>query len=1065
MTLDFRQRLLATTLLVGASMVASPAFAQDVAPAAPCDPASPNCVPETTAPVEGTTTTTATPSAEGEAVESTQDIIVTGSRIPQPNLTSASPVTVVTSQEVKLQGTSRTEDLVNSLPQSFAAQGSNIANGSTGTATVNLRGIGPSRTMVLINGRRLHPGDPRQPFSDLNFVPAPLIKRVDVLTGGASSVYGADAVAGVVNFIMDTEFRGLRIDGQASAFMHNNRTYSDIIDAAEDDGISPPRGQSVNGGAQDIAIALGAGFDDNRGSILAYATYRNQSPVLQSTRDYSFCSLDSNATRDPNRFNCAGSATSNFASIFLSGFTNAHHVEGSTLVPGTIPFNFGPYNYFQRPQERYTLGAFAEYEIDDMFKPYLEAMFMHDRSDAVIAPSGNFFNTNTLNCDNPLLSAQQLAIVCAPTNLVGFAPAVVDDPETPEDETAPALPPTVFVDPVTGAQYFKGIAYIGRRNIEGGGRQDNLQHLSYRSVGGMRGDLDPGLSYNVYGQYGTTELTQVYKNDFSVTRIGRAQDVVDDPEAPGTPICRSALIARELGASAPGADPLCVPWNIFTEGGVTQEALDYVQIPLFSRGDVSQMVAQADVTILGGEYGLQTPWADRGISANVGVGYTKNRLTYEVDENFELGEGAGQGGPTLGVEGEYDVRELFGEVELPIISNSFIEELTIRAGYRKSWYHVDDNRFSTNTYKLEGEFAPIRDVRFRASYNRAVRAPNVVELFSPQFIGLGGTEDPCAGDFDPNTDVDEPTATLAQCVLTGVTAAQYGNITPNPAGQYNSFFGGNPELSPEKADTYTVGIVLQPRFVPGLAVTVDWFDIDLVNAIGTIGFDTIMAQCIETGEAFFCDKINRNPVNATLWAGTQGFINDFNVNVGGIHTRGIDAQASYARQLGRLGNLNVSFVGTFLQDLDVNPFGDITYDCASWYGGQCGLQNPVNPKWRHKLRAGITLPNGIGISGQWRYFSKVKSEAFSEDEDLAGTGFQTDPVNAKINAQSYFDLALQARITDRYNFRLGANNIFDTDPPVVDNDMVGPPFQNGNTFPQVYDSLGRYIFAGFTVDF
>src|SRR5688500_9034717 len=270
MTLDFRQRLLATTLLVGASMVASPAFAQDVAPAAPCDPGSPNCVPETTAPVEGTTTTTATPSAEGEAVESTQDIIVTGSRIPQPNLTSASPVTVVTSQEVKLQGTTRTEDLVNSLPQSFAAQGANVANGSTGTATVNLRGIGPARTMVLVNGRRLHPGDPRAPAPDLNFVPSSLIKRVDVLTGGASSVYGADAVAGVVNFIMDTEFRGLRIDGQASAFMHNNRTYDDILDAAADDGIRPPRGQSVNGGAQDIAVSFGAGFDDNRGSILGY---------------------------------------------------------------------------------------------------------------------------------------------------------------------------------------------------------------------------------------------------------------------------------------------------------------------------------------------------------------------------------------------------------------------------------------------------------------------------------------------------------------------------------------------------------------------------------------------------------------------------------------------------------------------------------------------------------------------------------------------------------------------------------------------------------------------------
>ncbi|HEX6741057.1 MAG TPA: TonB-dependent receptor plug domain-containing protein, partial [Sphingomicrobium sp.] len=232
---DFRQRLLATTLLVGAGLAASPAFAQDTQTPKPlCPPGSPppnaNCTaqdaptsnqPETTAPVEGTTTPST--SATGENVQAAQDIVITGSRIPQPNLTSASPVTVLSSQDVKLQGTTRTEDLINSLPQSFAAQGSNISNGSTGTASVNLRGLGSQRTLVLVNGRRLQPGDPRLgSIADINFIPSAIIKRVDVLTGGASSVYGADAVAGVVNFIMDTNFRGLRIDAQASTFMHYN---------------------------------------------------------------------------------------------------------------------------------------------------------------------------------------------------------------------------------------------------------------------------------------------------------------------------------------------------------------------------------------------------------------------------------------------------------------------------------------------------------------------------------------------------------------------------------------------------------------------------------------------------------------------------------------------------------------------------------------------------------------------------------------------------------------------------------------------------------------------------
>ena len=306
MKLNIRQRLLATTLLVSASMVASPALAQD-APA-PADEAP----AETVAPVEGTTQPSI--SATGEPVEESADIIVTGSRIPQPNLTSASPVTVISAQEIKLQGTTRTEDLINSLPQSFAAQGSNISHGSTGTATVDLRGIGSSRTLVLINGRRLMPGDPRSPTADINFVPASLVKRVDVLTGGASSVYGADAVAGVVNFIMDTSFVGLRIDGQASVFNHSNRITGDVAEAIDARGFPRPKGMSTNGGAQDISVAFGTNFDDNRGHIMGYATYRKQDAVLQSTRDYSNCALSANSasatTTLGRNVSCGGSGTS-----------------------------------------------------------------------------------------------------------------------------------------------------------------------------------------------------------------------------------------------------------------------------------------------------------------------------------------------------------------------------------------------------------------------------------------------------------------------------------------------------------------------------------------------------------------------------------------------------------------------------------------------------------------------------------------------------------------------------------------------------------------------------------
>ena len=1047
MKLDFRQRLLTTTLLVGASMVASPALAQSTPPATPSPPdnsATPS-VPETTTPQEGQTTVPST-NAQGGNVQTSQDIVITGTRIPQPNLTSASPVTVLSAQEVKLQGTTRTEDLINSLPQSFAAQGSNVSNGSTGTATVNLRGLGSNRTLVLVDGKRLQPGDPRSPVADINFIPSSIIKRVDVLTGGASSVYGADAVAGVVNFIMDTNFRGLRIDGQASVFEHNNHASQNILDANAARGYFPPHGQSVNGGTQDVSAAFGAGFDDNRGSIVAYATYRKQDPVLQASRDYSFCGFTAatlarfNTTHNP--YTCGGSGTSNIATLITN--VGTFHVTGTTpanqgLSPGIVPFNFGPYNYYQRPDERYTLGAFAEYEISPGAKPYLEAMFMDDHSDAQIAPSGDFFSTASVNCDNPLLSAAQLAVVCGPGNTFTDANGIL-----------------------------RGVAYVGRRNVEGGGRDDDLEHISYRIVGGVRGDLLRGLSYDAYYQFGTTRLSETYKNDFSSRRLAQAIDVVIDP-ATGNPVCRGTLNGT--------ADAGCVPYNPFSTapGSIGPDALAFLQTPGFERGNINETVADANMTLEGGEYGLQTPWSDRGVGINVGGEYRKEALDFTTDTAFSTGDLAGQGGPTIGVNGHFDVRELFTEVQLPIISHSFIEDFTITGGYRYSDYKVANNHFSTDTYKISAEFAPIRDVRFRASYNRAVRAPNIIELFSAQSVGLAGTVDPCAG--------ATPSATAAQCALTGVTAAQYGRVPGNPAGQYNSFLGGNPNLSPEKADTYTAGIVIQPRFIPGLALTADYFNIKVKNTIGVIGYNTIMTQCIATGDPFFCGRIHRATSNGNLFLpvtnlATGGYIIDTNSNVGQLGTKGFDFQGSYAHKFGHTGTLNVSFVGTALQHLDVSPLAGIEYDCAGFYGLQCGTPNP---KWRHKLRIGFTLPDGLGISGQWRYFSSVKDDTLSSDTDLCPTlagacnpnsPLIARPLDAKLDSRSYFDLALTARITDRYNFRLGVNNILDQDPPLAGTNASGaygarsaPPFGNGNTFPQVYDSLGRFFFAGVTVDF
>jgi len=1096
MKLDFRQRLLTTTLLVGVGMVATPAFAQDAQnpPPNPPDSAIPT-TPTTTGPVE----TAGVPStnAQGAPVTGPQEIIVTGSRIPQPNLQTASPVTTVTSQDVKLSGTTRAEDLLNSLPQVFSDQGSNVSNGATGTAEVNLRALGTNRTMVLVNGRRLVGGDPTDPSPDINFIPIQLVKRVDVLTGGASAVYGADAVAGVVNFIMDDTFTGFRIDGQASVFNHHQHMGDELVRPNNDSGYRFPHGMSTNGGAQDIAAIFGAAFDDGRGHVQAYATYRTQDPVLESTRDFSFCALGSfqpQYVAAYGEYYCGGSSTSDTGSFRLFNATNggslvdpasgvkrktfSYHVEGDQFVRGTTLFNYAPYNYFQRPDERYTLGAFADYEISPAFKPYLEVMFMHDHSDALIAPSGDFSNTSRVNCDNPLLTSTQRAQICQapiynpadvnPTvittasgaqvpiyqsnfgNLVGAT--AIFDPNGPTLNGSPIgllgfTSPTVFP-----GGFNQGIVTIGRRNVEGGGRDDVLDHQDYRIVGGMKGDVARGLTYDMSYEYSRATLNDAHYNDFSLTRLTRSLDVVSVANgaivAPGTPgatiQCRSVF---------DGTDANCVPYNIFQSGGVTQAALNYVQVPGFVSGNVAQTIAEANLTFSGAEYGLQTPWADTGVGANIGVDYMKNSLSFSPDIENQTGDLTGNGSTTPPVAGHLDVRELYGEIQIPIVAHNFIDLLQLDAGYRLSNYHIAANSFNTSTYKLEAEFAPIPDVRFRGSYNRAVRAPNVNELFSPTAIGLVGNADPCEG--------SAPTASLDACLQTGITASQYGNIPENPAHQYTGFLGGNTQLSPEKADTWTAGVVVQPRFIPGLALTVDYYNIKVKGLIGTLGFSTVMNSCLQSGT--FCDLIHRDQFG-TLWLQPNGFITLTNTNVGGLQSKGIDFQGTYNHRLGGVGTLNVNFVGSLLQHLITNPFGDITYDCAGLYGTTCSTSSTSaspDPKWRHKLRIGLTMPNGIGISTQWRYYGGTQLDTLSNDPDLnGGDGPVGNPGDTHMDSRSYFDLAFTARMAQKLNLRLGVNNILDKDPPVQ-----GLSLGNGNTFPQMYDSMGRYLFAGFTVDF
>jgi outer membrane receptor protein involved in Fe transport len=957
------------------------------------------------------------PSATAQEQELEQ-IIVTGSRIPQANLEGTSPVSVIGAQDVKLEGTVQVEDLINNLPQAFADQGGNISNGASGTATVNLRNLGADRTLVLVNGRRLPAGSPRGPIAaDLNQIPSSLIERVEVLTGGASAVYGSDAVAGVVNFIMRDNFEGVQIDASYNAYWHDN-SYNEIQNVVRDAGFKQAPGEVWDGNEYAVGITMGSNFADGRGNATLFFGYTNTDPVLQSERDYSACALASTSTG----FYCGGSSTS-FPGRFRINNIGAPGQFSRTLDPNTgliRPFrtspptdfyNYGPLNYYQRPQERYQAAVFAHYDVNDSAQVYTEFMFMDNSTVAQIAPSGAFGTLLQVDRNNPLLQQDG-------------------------GQWFRELFPTGYTAQTRGVT-------LQRRNVEGGGRQDDLGLTSYRGVVGIKGSLfDDNWNYDVFGQYGTVLFSETYKNDFSLNRISRALDVVTDP-ATGAPVCRSALN---------GTDANCVPWNIWTLGGVTPESLNYLQTPGFQRGDTDQTVVNATVSSDLGNYGVKLPTAKNGIGIAFGAEYRQEGLDFDVDTAFSTGDLAGQGGPTLPVSGSYNTIDLFVEARVPLLQDIFLaQDVTVTGSYRYSDYSTD---VSTDTYGIGLDWAIIDDVKFRGSYQRAVRAPNVIELFSAAGLGLFDmSRDPCSG--------PTPTATLEQCRRTGLADGLYGTDLNSSAGQYNAIFGGNLDLDPETADTWTAGVVFTPTFVDGLAVTVDYWNIKVEDTIGTVPPSTALDQCLLTGASEYCSLITRDSLG-TLWLLPEGNIVATNVNIGTTETSGWDIGLNYDLSMGDWGGLRFAFMGTILNEYIVEPLPGVSkYDCAGLYGdATCGT--PL-PELRTRLRTTWATPWNVDLSVNWRFFDSVDVEYSSNDPDLSDPTLVFPGVDATLDSQNYFDIAATYTYDERYTFTGGINNVTDETPPL--SGFVGTGFGNGNTFPQVYDALGRYVFFSLSAKF
>ena len=969
MKMTVRQRLLTSTLLLGCAGLAMPAYAQDTDAGSPV-------------------------SSETQDVEEDGAIIVTGSRIARRDLVSSSPVAVVGDEEFTLSGSVNVEQVINTLPQVVPGATSFSNNPGGGVATLNLRGLGSQRNLVLVNGRRYIFFDTAQTV-DINTIPAFLIGSVDVVTGGASAVYGSDALAGVINFRLRDD-----LDGIIAGAQYNITERGD--------------GQRYNG-----YVAIGSDFADNRGNIAVFAEYAKRGSIGQGQRDFSrFTFLDT-----PDGFVTGGSAGVPQGRIVAVGGAGApaatigagtNYVGGGAFffTPGTSrPFagsaspdgyNYAPANFLMVPQERWTIGGYGEYEIADSVTAFTEVNFINNRVENELAATPLTQNVDfNIAAIAPFLSAADLAQI---NTIAGRQQAAIA-------AAAAAGTANPFPAFTAGSGQFPSLQpgfvrlQVNSRFTQIANRNAADDRNAFRALGGLKGGLTDTLNWEAYYMYSRTRNSQIQEGNVS----------------------RSAF-TRLAGNGT------CNPFGL---NQYSQACIDGVSI-LAQNTDISELqVAQASINGPLFQFGT----ANNPVGFAAGVEWRKMSGRFIPDTALQSGDvvgfNAGQS-----TQGEYDVREVFGEVLIPLVEDNFFHRIELNGAARYSDYSLDAVG-GVWTYAGGIRIAPIPDIEFRGQYQRAVRAPNVGELFGGQSVGFPAATDPCAL---PSANTD---ATVrAVCIATGVPSASVGQAFIQPNAQIQGAFGGNPNLQEEVADTFTVGAVIRPSFIPRLNITVDYYDIEIDQAIATAGggVNNILNLCynvIQDANSAICGLVSRDTQG--IISGPPFVVSANNANLAALATSGVDVQVDYDMPLnfGLWGadesRLNFFFLLNYSDENTFTPLVDLPDDvveCAGKFGNTCG--NPT-PRWKWSSRLSW-LDGPVTTSLRWRHVGAV-------DDDSGG--FVVD----RIEAYDLFDLTIGFNASDNLTLNLGVNNLFDKEPPIL-----GDNAEQANTYPSVYDVLGRDFF-------
>lgn len=978
---------------------------------------------EQAGPVQPATDVTAAPQVSaptGNAEQigqstSLSEVVVTGTRFKTPNASSPAPITIVGGADLVHQGTAKVEDLIDSLPQANAGL-MDSDNGAgvtplTGTTTVDLRGLGSFKTLVLMNGRRINPGDSVQPSPDLHTIPEILLQRVEVETGGASSIYGSDAIAGVVNFVIDTHFVGTKLLLQGSGnYFDNGDRQIQAIDRAS--GVNPATGSVFDGRTVNIAAVHGFNFAGDAGHAEVYAGYRHNTDILTSSRDFSACTL----TEVGSSFQCQLDGTTpvgQFVDAAGNSWARGPNATLHAFDPVADGYNPGPITML-RPDTRYQAGAFAQFKLNEHAEVYLEGTFTHDYTTVFYSgasgtspPGTTPGNSFQVPCNDPLLSTDEVGTLCTANGL------------------APSDTATIG---------------IGQRTMDLGPIEDSFRHTSSRLLIGVKGDITENWSYDGNVQVGKVNAHEEVFNDVSLTRMTNALDVVS---INGAPTCASVV---------DGSDPSCVPYNVWGTGPISATALNYVRENGTQDGYAQQAVA--DIQAVGdlGAYGLKSPWATDTFGLAVGAEYRDQRISNQPDAAYLNGDLITMGTvhATLGT---YHVSEAFTELKAPLVHGKpGVYDLNLDLSDRVAQYSPQG---SVNAYSFDAVFAPIRQVRFRGSLSRAVRAPNGHELFLSEWLVQQQTPDPCAG--------RNPTATPAQCALLGVQSGQYGNIPASNT--VNVIFGGSPNLKPEISRSITAGVVLTDfDWAPTLLVSADYWRIHVDKYIGAVAASTSLAGCMSTGAPVFCNLIVRD-AQGSLSIGnsptSSGHILAIDTNTGSYEESGIDLAGQYIIGRGAAaGTLSFTLNGSYQIDntIAVVP-GQPVVDCTALYGAGCTQVGPTSPipKWRHSLRTTWTRGK-YEASLNWRFIGAMDFEGTSVQYGPYLTSNPAFQIDSHVPNYSYFDLETAYNFTREVSLHLGVNNLLGRLPPIIGY-QANPLLQNGNLLSGVYDPFGREVFV------